>query len=420
MPFPLAEMMLYDSRMAPLDQKPKSGSEDSARFRTTHWSIVLAAGRRSTAGASDALAALCRTYWYPIYAYVRRQGHSPDDAQDLTQEYEMLTAELPLGRFAPPSRMVQIDVRLDEVVMRTLEKEPARRYQQVSDVKTDVESISREQPDKVSAKSSIDSDLDELNFGRVRSDFARSAAAFGPARAAEFFRSSIKALGLTGALVVTGCFICALLVITSFLTSADSVPIGPPPKSAPPSITKVQSPAPLVPAPPSNWLLGPNGPKLSEQFAQFLLPNSQPRKVGQVNEVLQTIYKEAVALEARNTDRHIDDSGHVVVSIKPYPRPIAKLEDRLWSELDQILDVQQQSLARLNLKLDAPKLTSHKPIPLEDLVGPDFFGWGKDGARIELWRVGTWYHWRVRARGSEYATSAPELPLPYRRFWKDS
>jgi eukaryotic-like serine/threonine-protein kinase len=55
--------------------------------------------------------------------------------------YEMLTGELPLGRFAPPSRMVSIDVRLDEVVLRTLEKEPERRYQQASEVKTDVESI---------------------------------------------------------------------------------------------------------------------------------------------------------------------------------------------------------------------------------------------------------------------------------------
>ena len=54
----------------------------------------------------------------------------------------MLTGELPLGRFAPPSQKVQIDVRLDEVVLRSLEKEPERRYQQASEVKTDVESIS--------------------------------------------------------------------------------------------------------------------------------------------------------------------------------------------------------------------------------------------------------------------------------------
>ena len=55
--------------------------------------------------------------------------------------YEMLTGELPLGRFAPPSQKVQIDVRLDEVVLRTLEKEPDKRYQSVSQVKTEVEMI---------------------------------------------------------------------------------------------------------------------------------------------------------------------------------------------------------------------------------------------------------------------------------------
>jgi hypothetical protein len=56
--------------------------------------------------------------------------------------YEMLTGELPLGRFAPPSQKVQIDIRIDEIVMRTLEKEPARRYQQVSEVRTELDSVS--------------------------------------------------------------------------------------------------------------------------------------------------------------------------------------------------------------------------------------------------------------------------------------
>jgi hypothetical protein len=55
--------------------------------------------------------------------------------------YELLTGELPLGRFAAPSTRVQVDVRLDEVVLRTLEKEPARRYQQASEVKTQVDGI---------------------------------------------------------------------------------------------------------------------------------------------------------------------------------------------------------------------------------------------------------------------------------------
>ena len=55
--------------------------------------------------------------------------------------YEMLTGEVPMGRFEPPSKRVQVDVRLDEVVLRALEREPARRYQQVSEVKSNVETI---------------------------------------------------------------------------------------------------------------------------------------------------------------------------------------------------------------------------------------------------------------------------------------
>ncbi len=60
--------------------------------------------------------------------------------------YEMLTGELPLGRFAPPSQKVRIDVRLDDVVLRALEKEPARRYQQANEVKTDMETILTQPP----------------------------------------------------------------------------------------------------------------------------------------------------------------------------------------------------------------------------------------------------------------------------------
>jgi len=60
--------------------------------------------------------------------------------------YEMLTGEVPMGRFEPPSKRVQVDVRLDEVVLKALEREPARRYQQVSEVKTGVETITSTMP----------------------------------------------------------------------------------------------------------------------------------------------------------------------------------------------------------------------------------------------------------------------------------
>src|SRR5262245_6478783 len=57
------------------------------QFTTTHWSVVLAARDDTSAAAADALAQLCRSYWYPLYAYVRRKGYAVEDAQDLTQEF---------------------------------------------------------------------------------------------------------------------------------------------------------------------------------------------------------------------------------------------------------------------------------------------------------------------------------------------
>jgi RNA polymerase sigma-70 factor (ECF subfamily) len=56
-------------------------------FETTHWTVVLSAADTSAPGAQAALEDLCRTYWYPLYTYVRRQGHTVEDAQDLTQEF---------------------------------------------------------------------------------------------------------------------------------------------------------------------------------------------------------------------------------------------------------------------------------------------------------------------------------------------
>ena len=56
-------------------------------FETTHWSLVLAAGRSSSPASTAALTSLCETYWYPLYAYVRRRVDTVDEARDLTQEF---------------------------------------------------------------------------------------------------------------------------------------------------------------------------------------------------------------------------------------------------------------------------------------------------------------------------------------------
>ncbi len=62
-------------------------SRTGSGFPPTHWSTVLHAAHAGSPEADGALTRLCETYWYPLYAFVRRQGHAPQDAQDLTQAF---------------------------------------------------------------------------------------------------------------------------------------------------------------------------------------------------------------------------------------------------------------------------------------------------------------------------------------------
>jgi RNA polymerase sigma-70 factor (ECF subfamily) len=66
---------------------PGPAALSSGRFATTHWSLVVAARDQDTPQAREALGALCQAYWYPLYAFIRRQGHAVEEAQDLTQEF---------------------------------------------------------------------------------------------------------------------------------------------------------------------------------------------------------------------------------------------------------------------------------------------------------------------------------------------
>jgi DNA-directed RNA polymerase specialized sigma24 family protein len=69
----------------------QQGGEHSARpaglFATTHWSVVLTARDANSPPAAQGLERLCQDYWYPIYAYVRRKGRTPEEAEDLTQAF---------------------------------------------------------------------------------------------------------------------------------------------------------------------------------------------------------------------------------------------------------------------------------------------------------------------------------------------
>ena len=100
-------LLSYNGCMLPADQEQESGPGSARHFATTRWSLVLAAGASQSRESAAALAALCETYWYPLYAYVRRRGHQVDDAQDLTQAFfarlleknDLATADSERGKF---------------------------------------------------------------------------------------------------------------------------------------------------------------------------------------------------------------------------------------------------------------------------------------------------------------------------------
>lgn len=208
-------------------------------------------------------------------------------------------------------------------------------------------------------------------------------------------------------LVVIGVFSLVLGYLRLDGASSDEATLSPPSPPHQISLDQVSS---------SGWTTGPDGPKLTDAFARLSLKLS-PSQTESVNKALQSSYAEFPAIEAQHTQQSTNDAGRIVVQIKPFPGAVAKLEDGLWSQLDKILDPEQQAIARRNLRLDPPEV--RPPIAVSDLVRPGFFGWGKSGANIEIWRVGSWYHWKVVTRGFDHSSSGPQLPEEYRRFWKE-
>jgi RNA polymerase sigma-70 factor (ECF subfamily) len=87
--------------MKPSSPARAESATSQGAFRTTHWTVVLAARQQNEPPAREALASLCTTYWYPLYAFVRRQGFAPHEAEDLTQEF--------FYRFLQRNSLVHVD-----------------------------------------------------------------------------------------------------------------------------------------------------------------------------------------------------------------------------------------------------------------------------------------------------------------------
>jgi len=177
--------------------------------------------------------------------------------------------------------------------------------------------------------------------------------------------------------------------------------------------------------PDSDWIrMTKRGPKLvrSSAYGEQLGTD----QIEAINQALDAIYRDYLLLERRSTKRTINELGHLWVTVQLPPKELDELEHRFWTRLDEILpSVRWQELARNNWRLfDIPIVVVggfHQPPngSTSSRSSSIFDPMDNGELRIELWRVGRWFHWSVSG-----ATSAsgrgPELPDWLERFWAES
>jgi RNA polymerase sigma factor (sigma-70 family) len=154
-------------------------------FVTTHWSVVLTAGHSDTTHAQEALAKLCQTYWYPLYAHVRRRGHSPEDAKDLTQEFfarlleqqSIANADPERGRFrsfmlGAMNHFLATEWAKLQTQKRGSGRKPLSLDLAAADLRFDLEPADSATPDKAFDKSWATTLLDEV-LNRLEAEYHR-------------------------------------------------------------------------------------------------------------------------------------------------------------------------------------------------------------------------------------------------------
>jgi serine/threonine protein kinase len=139
----------HDSGIVHRDIKPENILVDrSGRVKIADFGLVKLIGRQQSDTALTGEYQAMGTMHYMAPEQFEKPlevDHRADIYALGVTLYELLTGELPLGRFLPPSQRVHVDVRLDEIVLKSMDREPSRRYQHVSEVKTDVENVSSAQ-----------------------------------------------------------------------------------------------------------------------------------------------------------------------------------------------------------------------------------------------------------------------------------
>ncbi|MEJ7593385.1 MAG: hypothetical protein WKF77_17725 [Planctomycetaceae bacterium] len=367
--------------------------------------------------------------------------------------YELLTGELPLGRFSPPSERAETDVRLDEVVLRTLAREPDRRYQQASEVKTDVDALRMSAAtallagkprrwrwvgigvasfiagafatpililvlnkiDQMQAPNRIAQETSDTIGIAAKKEWTVAIASKKSASEVAVAGTSFPEFSLEPLLTPS---------IPAFQDPADeSVTIYPPVDAVKYAADTTKKP-PVDPGP--GILFTDSIPSLNEN--RFTLSGEQFAKV---NEILRKAHERYLKEEALHSTITVDVTGGQTTEIQPFPDRLRLLENDLWTKLDDVIPVETQKQFRDHLNLfhnvtDRTARDNDGGRPIAANSEPGLLGWDQSLLPItmRIRRSGRWYDWS----GSFYTdhalweippTKAPILPLTLHRFLRE-
>lgn len=210
--------------------------------------------------------------------------------------YELLTGELPLGRFEPPSRKgAAVDGRLDEVVLRALEKDPDRRYQQATEIRTAVEAVT----------------------GPLQPPADETPVPAKPPRHWSFFQQFALMAGT------------ALLAVFFYVLLKDHWP------------WKQPRPAPRMAQ--DNFGPMPESGVGKRIVTALALTKEQ---VPEINRILRHSQREFVNLERQHTQHSQDKAKHVHITVRPFPDDMGKLLTQMWNDMALVLTPEQLTAAK--------------------------------------------------------------------------
>ena len=276
--------------------------------------------------------------------------------------YEMLTGELPLGRFPLPSQKAHTDIRLDRVVLRALEKEPLLRYQQAGEILTEVESL--------------------------------SAPAIATARGARM--TALLKVGIVCALALV-----AVLAYALYHNLAN------------PKIITTTVPVQNIP---NIFTNTPEGLAVNQRVITDL--KLSPDQVQLVNTIVRTTDRDYLQIERSHADRTVDAAGHVHVTIKPLGadglKAAQELGAQMWKEMGGVLDPGQLAGARkLNFERFLFPLTINRGVNMVEM-------WKDEGGLYHFSDTQESTRRGETSRSSSGTNFNLIIPRRYRIYWQEN